>query len=135
MQLINQLNEAHAHILALAEEKKQVLIANDMRRLSEIVKEEPVHIKRIEALEQERLALMGSVTMTEWIATHPEDVDSLRTLLQTIGQLRQLNTLNAELLEQSLHYLDWHLQLLIPEADDFTYGQSALNQTHFNRNA
>lgn len=135
MQLINQLNEAHAHLLALAEEKKQVLIANDMRRLSEIVKEEPVHIKRIESLEQERLALMGSVTMTEWIATHPEDVDSLRTLLQTIGQLRQLNTLNAELLEQSLHYLDWHLQLLIPEADDFTYGQSALNQTHFNRNA
>lgn len=135
MQLINQLNEAHAHLLALAEEKKQVLIANDMRRLSEIVKEEPVHIKRIEALEQERLALMGSVTMTEWIATHPEDVDSLRTLLQTIGQLRKLNTLNAELLEQSLYYLDWHLQLLIPEADDFTYGQSALNQTHFNRNA
>lgn len=135
MQLINQLNESHAHLLALAEEKKQVLIANDMRRLSEIVKEEPVHIKRIEGLEQERLALMGSVTMTEWIATHPEDVDSLRTLLQTIGQLRQLNTLNAELLEQSLHYLDWHLQLLIPEADDFTYGQSALNQTHFNRNA
>ena len=135
MQLINQLNEAHAHLLALAEEKKQVLIANDMRRLSEIVKEEPVHIKRIEGLEQERLALMGSVTMTEWIATHPEDVDSLRTLLQTIGQLRQLNTLNAELLEQSLHYLDWHLQLLIPEAHDFTYGQSALNQTHFNRNA
>ncbi|WP_294748998.1 flagellar protein FlgN [uncultured Exiguobacterium sp.] len=135
MQLINQLNEAHAQLLALAEEKKQVLIANDMRRLSEIVKEEPVHIKRIEALEQERLALMGSVTMTEWIETHPEDVDSLRTLLQTLGQLRQLNTLNAELLEQSLHYLDWHLQLLIPEADDFTYGQSALNQTHFNRNA
>ncbi|AOT01626.1 MULTISPECIES: flagellar protein FlgN [Exiguobacterium] len=135
MQLINQLDEAHAHLLALAEEKKQVLIANDMRRLSEIVKEEPVHIKRIEGLEQERLALMGSVTMTEWIATHPEDVDSLRTLLQTIGQLRQLNTLNAELLEQSLYYLDWHLQLLIPEADDFTYGQSALNQTHFNRNA
>ena len=135
MQLINQLNEAHAHLLALAEEKKQVLIANDMRRLSEIVKEEPVHIKRIEGLEQERLALMGTVTMTEWIATHPEDVDSLRTLLQTIGQLRQLNTLNAELLEQSLYYLDWHLQLLIPEADDFTYGQSALNQTHFNRNA
>ena len=135
MQLINQLDEAHAHLLALAEEKKQVLIANDMRRLSEIVKEEPVHINRIEALEQERLALMGSVTMTEWIATHPEDVDSLRTLLQTIGQLRQLNTLNAELLEQSLYYLDWHLQLLIPEADDFTYGQSALNQTHFNRNA
>lgn len=135
MQLINQLNEAHAQLLALAEEKKQVLIANDMRRLSEIVKEEPVHIKRIEALEQERLALMGSVTMTEWIETHPEDIDSLRTLLQTLGQLRQLNTLNAELLEQSLHYLDWHLQLLIPEADDFTYGQSALNQTHFNRNA
>lgn len=135
MQLINQLNEAHAHLLALAEEKKQVLVANDMRRLSEIVKEEPVHIKRIEALEQERLGLMGSVTMTEWIETHPEDIDSLRTLLQTIGQLRQLNALNAELLEQSLHYLDWHLQLLIPEADDFTYGQSALNQTHFNRNA
>jgi len=89
MQLINQLNEAHAQLLELAEEKKQVLIANDMRRLSEIVKEEPVHIKRIEALEQERLALMGSVTMTEWIETHPEDVDSLRTLLQTIGQLRQ----------------------------------------------
>jgi flagellar biosynthesis/type III secretory pathway chaperone len=135
MQLINQLNEAHAQLLALAEEKKHVLIANDMRRLSETVKEEPVHIKRIEALEQERLALMGSVTMTEWIETHPEDIDSLRTLLQTIGQLRQLNALNAELLEQSLHYLDWHLQLLIPEADDFTYGQSALNQTHFNRNA
>jgi hypothetical protein len=71
MQLINQLNEAHAQLLALAEEKKHVMIANDMRRLSETVKEEPVHIKRIEALEQERLALMGSVTMTEWIETNP----------------------------------------------------------------
>jgi hypothetical protein len=39
-------------LLALAEEKKHVMIANDMGRLSETVKEEPVHIKRIEALEQ-----------------------------------------------------------------------------------
>ncbi|WP_214847117.1 flagellar protein FlgN [Exiguobacterium sp. s193] len=135
MEIIDQLVSEHEALLDLAKEKKDVLIQNDMRRLSQIVKEEPVYLKRIEQLEQQRSAQMGDLTMTEWLQGHPEDVDSLRQLLQTIGQLKRLNDLNAELLEQSLHYLDWHLQLLIPEADDFTYGQSALDRTHFNRNA
>ncbi|MGE6553902.1 flagellar protein FlgN [Exiguobacterium artemiae] len=135
MELIDQLTAEHAALLELAEEKKQVLIQNDMQRLSQLVKEEPIHLKRIEQLEQQRLTQMGTMTMTEWLQTHPEDVNSMRRLLQTIGQLKVLNELNAELLTQSLHYLNWHLELLIPEADDFTYGQSALDRAHFNRNA
>ncbi len=135
MDILEQLVSEHDALLDLAKEKKTILIQNDMKRLSQIVKEEPVHLKRIEQLEQQRLERMGQVTMTEWLQDHPEDVASLRRLLQTIGQLKRLNDLNAELLEQSLHYLDWHLQLLIPEADDFTYGQSALDRTYFNRNA
>ncbi|OIN67167.1 flagellar protein FlgN [Exiguobacterium sp. KRL4] len=135
MELIDQLTAAHIPLLKLAEEKKQVLIQNDMQRLSQIVKEEPVHLKRIEQLEQQRIEQMGTMTMTEWLQTHPTDVDSMRQLLQAIGQLKALNELNADLLEQSLQYLNWHLELLIPEADDFTYGQSALDRAHFNRNA
>lgn len=135
MEIIRQLTEAHEALLALALSKKEALIQNDMSRLSKIVKEEPVLLKRIATLEQERIEYMGTVTMTEWIASHPEDVETLRALLATMGQLRKANALNAELLEQSLHYIEWHLQLLVPEADDFTYGQSSFDRTHFNRNA
>ncbi|MCY1690117.1 flagellar protein FlgN [Exiguobacterium sp. SL14] len=134
MQLINQLNEAHAQLLALAEEKKQVLIANDMRRLSEIVKEEPRHIKRIEGLEQERLSLMGSVTMTEWIKTHPR----CRLAPNVVADDRSIAT--AQYTKRGVtRTIPALFGLASPtldsEADDFTYGQSALNQTHFNRNA
>ncbi|WP_114570068.1 flagellar protein FlgN [Exiguobacterium flavidum] len=135
METIKQLNEAHEALLALAREKTEVLIRNDMPRLSEIVKEEPVLAKRIISLEEERIAMMGAVSMTEWLADHPENTDVLRDLVRTLGELKRINELNAELLTQSLHYLDWHLQLLIPEADDFTYGQSAIDKAHFNRNA
>ncbi|MFZ0075193.1 flagellar protein FlgN [Exiguobacterium undae] len=135
MELINQLTATHMDLLELAHEKKQVLIQNDMPRLSQIVKEELVYLKRMEQLEQQRIEHMGAVTMTEWLQTHPEDVESMRQLLQAIGKLRIINELNADLLGQSLQYLNWHLELLIPEADDFTYGQSALDRAHFNRNA
>jgi len=135
METIKQLNEAHEALLALAREKTEVLIRNDMPRLSEIVKEEPALAKRIIRLEEERIATMGAVSMTEWLAGPPGHTDVLRDLVRTLGELKRVNELNAELLTQSLHYLDWHLQLLIPEADDFTYGQSAIDKAHFNRNA
>ena len=63
MELIDQLTAEHAALLKLAEEKKQVLIQNDMQRLSQLVKEEPIHLKRIEQLELQRLAQMGTMTM------------------------------------------------------------------------
>lgn len=135
MELIDQLTTEHKTLLKLAHEKKQILIQNDMPRLSQIVKEEAVYLKKIVQLEEQRMAHMGEVTMSEWLQVHPEDVTSMRGLLETMGQLKKANDLNAELLTQSLDYLNWHLQLLIPEADDFTYGQSALDRAHFNRNA
>ncbi len=135
MELIDQLTTEHQTLLKMAHEKKQVLIQNDMPRLSQLVKEEAVYLKKIVQLEEQRMERMGEVTMSEWLQTHPEDVTSMRRLLETMGQLKKANDLNAELLMQSLDYLNWHLQLLIPEADDFTYGQSALDRTHFNRNA
>ncbi|MGX8237006.1 flagellar protein FlgN [Exiguobacterium undae] len=135
MELIDQLTTEHKTLLKLAHEKKQILIQNDMPRLSQIVKEEAVYLKKIVQLEERRMTHMGEVTMSEWLQAHPEDVTSMRRLLETMGQLKKANDLNAELLTQSLDYLNWHLQLLIPEADDFTYGQSALDRAHFNRNA
>lgn len=135
MELIDQLTTEHKTLLKLAHEKKQILIQNDMPRLSQIVKEEAVYLKKIVQLEEQRMTHMGEVTMSEWLQAHPEDVTSMRRLLETMGQLKKANDLNAELLTQSLDYLNWHLQLLIPEADDFTYGQSALDRVHFNRNA
>lgn len=135
MELIDQLTTEHTTLLKIAHEKKQILIQNDMPRLSQLVKEEAVYLKKIVQLEEQRMAQMGEVTMSEWLQSHPQDVTSMRRLLETMGQLKKANDLNAELLTQSLDYLNWHLQLLIPEADDFTYGQSALDRTHFNRNA
>ncbi|WP_449403163.1 hypothetical protein [Exiguobacterium artemiae] len=46
MELIDQLTTEHTTLLKIAHEKKQILIQNDMPRLSQLVKEEAVYLKK-----------------------------------------------------------------------------------------
>lgn len=112
----------HKRLLELAYEKKQLLIRNDMAAFSALVKEEAKLVRQISQKETERL--QGTVVLDD------EEKEELRTV---VFELKRKNELNAQLLEQSLRYITWHLDMLMPEADDFTYGQQAFETRSFSR--
>ncbi|MCV9899998.1 flagellar protein FlgN [Exiguobacterium sp. N5] len=112
----------HKRLLELAYAKEQQLIQNDMVAFSTLVKEEAKLVRQISQKEAERL--QGTYELDD------EEIEELRPVL---FELKRQNELNATLLEQSLHYINWHLDMLMPEADDFTYGQQAFETRSFSR--
>lgn len=112
----------HTRLLELAYEKERLLIANDMPAFSKLIKEESKLVRQIAQKEAERLK--GSYVLDD------EEKEALRPVL---FELKRQNESNASLLEQSLNYITWHLDLLVPEADDFTYGQQAFETRSFSR--
>lgn len=112
----------HTRLLELAYEKEQVLINGDMPAFTALVKEEAKLVRQIAQKEAERL--QGLLVLDD------EEKEALRPVL---FELKRQNELNAALLEQSLNYINWHLDMLMPDADDFTYGQQAFETRSFSR--
>ncbi|TCI73457.1 flagellar biosynthesis protein FlgN [Exiguobacterium sp. SH0S7] len=112
----------HTRLLELAYAKEQLLIKGDMPAFSALVKEEATIVRQIGQKETERL--QGLLVLDD------EEKEALRPVL---FELKRQNELNATLLEQSLRYINWHLDMLVPEADDFTYGQQAFETRSFSR--
>lgn len=112
----------HTRLLELAYAKEQLLIKGDMPAFSALVKEEATIIRQIGQKESERL--QGLLVL---------DDEEKEALQPVVFELKQQNELNAALLEQSLRYIEWHLDMLMPEADDFTYGQQAFETRSFSR--
>ncbi|WP_214796926.1 flagellar export chaperone FlgN [Exiguobacterium sp. s5] len=112
----------HTRLLEIAYEKERLLVNGDMPAFSELVKEEATLVRQIKQKEAERL--QGTYILDD------EEKEALRPV---VLELKRQNELNAVLLEQSLRYIEWHLDMLLPEADDFTYGQQALETRSFSR--
>lgn len=112
----------HTRLLEIAYEKERLLVTGDMPAFSVLVKEEATIVRKIGQKETERLQGMYELD--------DEEKEALRPVL---FELKQQNELNAALLEQSLRYIQWHLDMLMPEADDFTYGQQAFETRSFSR--
>jgi flagellar biosynthesis/type III secretory pathway chaperone len=134
----------HDSLLELAKQKTQVLVQNDVDQLNRIVNKESVLVRQIMELDRERVEAIDAflaekcykpipnITISELakLIFKAEDKqrlsDKQKALLERVDRLREHNTLNQQLIEQSLAFIDYTLDLIIgsPE-EEAIYGNPA----------
>lgn len=119
--LIEQTNQ-YKILLEKAREKQQAIIQNNLEAIESLNKEEEKLIKDISALESQRISniennpeIYGddalSLTLEELKSRFPEGVQALieketKELMQVLGELRDTNSENADLLKQALRFVN-----------------------------
>ena len=129
-------------LIALSEEKQKHI--NDAQEVSRIASEEQQLLTQLEKVEQERAVLYDVVAsgkrVEEWIAQltleQQELFDPLITdLAQNVAQLQSLNNLNHQLLEESLAFVQFTLNMLThdPAPTHARTGTSSQGKSIFDR--
>lgn len=136
IQSLHDLNTIHETLLELGEQKREVLIANQVTELTHITNEESKLMKQVSECEQKWLAGVSgflaekgrdplpSMTMSELIKLVTRDDDRLvlqaaqQQLLATMDKLNDINSLNQQLIEQSLSFIDYTLDLLTEDTNE-----------------
>lgn len=126
------------HILQLATEKKEILIAGNIDALARIVQQESELIKTMSKLESERQHLVNNiiqqydmqqdeVRLSDLLAqipssTEKEELSQLFIELSVIlSEIHSLNELNQQLIENSLEFVNYSIDLFTDPADEQVY--------------
>lgn len=140
IETMDRLNEIHLTLLELADEKRHALIHNQVDQLNQIVHQENKLLRRITELDRQRVEAIGHALIQRGYNPNPnitvsdlirlifkaEDKKALqesqKALLSTIEKLREKNALNQQLIEQSLAFIEYSLDLMIgPPEDEAVY--------------
>lgn len=148
LDMMSKLQEAHVALLKLTKEKSQIIISNQTEQLNMIVSKENKLIRSIGELDQQRMVVVNEYVMSRGYAPNPritindlvkiifkaEDkqvlAEAQKKLLAIIVQLKEANALNQQLIEQSLSFIDYSLDLFTgaPE-DDVIYHNPASHRS------
>ncbi|GGA43712.1 flagellar protein FlgN [Paenibacillus physcomitrellae] len=136
--VLERLDEEHRTMLNWADEKRKAIIDNQVDKLIGILNQESRCMKRIGQLDEERMEACQSflrergiksrldLNMTEIsrLVFDPADKQRLQEiqtrLSQTLNRLKEANDLNQKLVEQSLSFIDYSLDLLVGAPEDET---------------
>ncbi|MEF3311401.1 flagellar protein FlgN [Paenibacillus sp. GYB004] len=131
LQSLDQLIEVHRLLLELSRHKREAIVHNDVERLMQMTQKENKWTKRVEQLDTERseavLAYMrsrnmyvtGAITVSTLskIVTKLEEKEALverqQELVRLIGEIKQENELNMQLVEQSLAYINYSIDVFV----------------------
>lgn len=120
----------YEELIPLAEKKTQVIVANDLESLQNITEQEQEAIERIGALERKRqevIVNIGTVlsrnpatldfkTLISVLSGQPKEQGELRQLhdrlKKTIGRLKDINSRNKILIEQSLEMIEFNMNFI-----------------------
>ena len=150
--VLDQLDLYHQQMLDLGQAKKTSIINNDIDTLIRILNQESKLIKSIEQADEERIQASYSflnergiksqlnLTVSE-LARLIFDIEEKQTLLDTqahlkstLDQLKQVNILNQQLLEQSLEFIEFSLDVMLDKPNqDITYQHPAAHQSYGTR--
>ena len=137
--VLENTTKLHQALYTLANDKREVLVKNDITKLTELMKSEQQLLKAIQKLEAERQNLTTMLFQEKGVSVENGtllDLIKLSTdieikekltgyrdeLLRVIGQLQIANEANQQLLGHSLEYVELSLDLFTdrPE-EDFIY--------------
>ena len=118
-------NEMYSDILKLAEEKTEVIIKGDIKTLEEIIKKEQQFITSMNTFEKIRRSVLTNIadeleiekdfSISELLLFLEEDIgndiDEIRYKLETINALKEINKSNEKLINQSLEYINFNLEM------------------------
>ncbi|MBM7566481.1 flagellar export chaperone FlgN [Paenibacillus sacheonensis] len=127
-------------LLALANEKTPYLVHNQVDSLNAVIAKERKLLKTAEELEQQRMRLSGQYftgigmlrykggKISEMIRTVTSSQDKARLtqlhtdLTRTLDELKHVTLLNQQLIEHSLKFIDYSIDLLSEDpTNDYTY--------------
>ncbi|WP_127581211.1 flagellar protein FlgN [Paenibacillus koleovorans] len=140
LKVLDRLIELHEALLTLGGQKRPVIVANQVTELTQITQRESKLVKEIGLLETERVkavqAYLGSsgifataaMTISDFIrfVHRLSDKEALQSrqqrLVELIGELKRVNELNRQLLEQSLSFVNYSIDLMVgPDEQESTY--------------
>ncbi|WP_079415146.1 flagellar protein FlgN [Paenibacillus ferrarius] len=139
LEVLENLISIHQTMLELAAQKTPVLVNNQVVELNTIIHKENKLIKQIEELERMRVQLTGEYLISRGYNPDPkvrvsdlikiifkaEEKKALSEvqarLLDVMTEMKKQNEVNQKLIEQSLAFIDFSLDLFVktPEQDAF----------------
>ena len=135
--------EKYRALLEYSKKKQKILIANDIKTLEEILKEERKLIMQLTSLEHDRMLIveklsqameidLADLKLTEIADKAPEPfAEELRNIYaelnDLIGELDRLNRENSELVEQALKIVNFNLDILTDAPREVVYGEREEN--------
>jgi len=148
---LQEMSSAYERLLQLGREKKVVLIKGNVNQLNTIMQEENKLVKRVQVLEEERIDLvrklyqakgiiMEETTLSKVIeiVSSQEEKDKLRLLqeklFKLLSELKKVNDLNQQLIEQSLEYIQHSITSYTQgQGQNNTYGRSLTEDNQIER--
>jgi flagellar biosynthesis/type III secretory pathway chaperone len=146
LQTMSKLIQVHISLLELAERKTNILVLNQVDKLNQIVNKETSTMKQITILDLQRIEDISSLLLERGYKPNPNitvgDIiklvvkaddkkllsDAQKQLLSTIYKLREKNQLNQKLIEQSLAFIEFSMDLVLGPSDDGVTYQNPLHQ-------
>jgi flagellar biosynthesis/type III secretory pathway chaperone len=135
--VLQQMLTIYQDILRLSQEKKQILIAAKSAELEKITKKEDALILQVATLEEMRGKLVGEIMGSHGIVgpsidlaqlqkiARPDLVDALavfsKEFKSIMAQIVPLNKLNTALIQQSLNFINYNMNILAQVAVGPTY--------------
>lgn len=131
MDALDKLNVTHRQMLQTAEVKKEAIMKNDTDTLIKLLNQESMILKQIQSQEVYRNEAIGSFLLERGIKSKLNlniseisrlvfDVEDKRRLQEvqnelgnTLSELKEVNDLNQRLVEQSLAFIDYSLDVLV----------------------
>jgi len=148
LQTMDQLNQIHESLLELSKLKTDILVQNQVVQLNQIVNKENSLMKQITKLDLQRIDNISQFLLQKGYKPNAKiTVDDLtklvfkaeeklllkgaqEKLLGTIEQLKELNQLNQKLIEQSLAYIEYSMDLVLgPPEDEMVYRNPSQQQS------
>ena len=132
-ELISTLTEEEAlyqEMIPVSEEKTRVIVANDLEALQTVTEKEQVMVDKVGALEKKRMETVKNIgivlsrnpetltlhSIVEMLHNQPEEQQKLRAihdkLRVTTGRLKDINSQNKLLIEESLEMIEFNMNVL-----------------------
>lgn len=152
IQTMDQLNQIHESLLELSKSKTSILVQNQVDQLNQIVNKENSLMKQITKLDHQRIDIISQFLLLKGYKPNAKiTVDDLtklvfkaeekmalksaqEKLLGTIEQLKQLNQVNQKLIEQSLAYIEYSMDLVLGPPEDEVVYHKPTHQQNSKRN-
>ncbi|MFB5674716.1 flagellar protein FlgN [Paenibacillus terreus] len=143
---MEQLIELHEELISVGHNKKQAIIDNDISALSRTLAQETRLLKKVSEAEERRIEglngflrekgirsqLKLNITEMTRLVFDPEEKQRLISVQERLSKvlhtLKELNSVNKELVEQSLAFIDYSLNLLVEKPEDNMLYQHPVKQ-------
>ena len=129
IQILNEQTERHTELLGLSVEEKDAIVQNDIETLGKLVNLKNIVISQNNRLEKKRISLVADIaevlalpdkdidikTLADMLQGKPEQselIEAGRKLRAVVIELKEVNDLNKELLENALGFVEYSLNAL-----------------------